>query len=105
MNYASAQYGKEGQELLCRFERRFSELDSLIYPVQRNLSGTQGGLCPAAVRFSSEPDSGLFSALDKRVDAEIKAFKSRTGLQITGQTYYRLDDGLGMDDLAYSTQN
>lgn len=65
MNYASAQYGKEGQELLCRFERRFSELDSLIYPVQRNLSGTQGGLCPAAVRFSSEPDSGLFSALDK----------------------------------------
>lgn len=23
MNYASAQYGKEGQELLCRFERRF----------------------------------------------------------------------------------
>lgn len=98
MSYASAQYGKEGQELLYRFERRFSELDSLIYPVQRNLSDTQGGQYPAAVRFSSEPDSGLFPALDKRVQEEIKAFKSRTGLQITGQTYYRLDDGLGIDE-------
>ena len=98
MSYASAQYGKEGQELLYRFERRFSELDSLIYPVQRNLSDTQGGQYPAAVRFSSEPDSGLFPALDKRVQEEIKEFKSRTGLQITGQTYYRLDDGLGIDE-------
>lgn len=98
MNYASAQYEKEGQELLYRFERRFSELDSLIYPVQRNLSDIRGGLYAADAGFSSEADSGLFHTLEKRVEAEIKAFKSHTGLQITGQTYYRLDEGLGMDE-------
>lgn len=97
VHYAFSQTG-EAKELLHRFEERFSELDSLIHPVQRNLSGIRGGLCTIAARFPEESNGGLFTALDKRVSAEIKAFKSRTGLQITGQTYYRLDEGLGMDE-------
>lgn len=97
VNYASSQT-REAGELLHRFEVRFSELDSLILPIQRNLSYTYGSLYPAETHSAPETDNGLALALDKRVEAEIKAFKSHTGLQITGQTYYRLDEGLGLDE-------
>lgn len=97
VSHAFSQTG-EGGELLHRFETRFSELDSLIYPVRRTQSDTGRDLYSADARFTTGTDNGLIPALDKRVEAEIKAFKSHTGLQITGQTYYRLDEGLGMDE-------
>lgn len=38
------------------------------------------------------------SALINRIDAEIREFKSETGLELAGQAYYRLDGPLGFDD-------
>ena len=98
MNYAFARHQPDGQELLYRFDRRFSELDSLICPVPEKRSDIRGGRLSAAPRFTPVPDDGLSGTLGKRVETEIKTFKSRTGLQITGQTYYRLDHGLGLDE-------
>lgn len=43
-------------------------------------------------------DSLYNVALDKSIEAQAKFIKSPTGLQITGQTYYRLDDNLGFND-------
>lgn len=40
----------------------------------------------------------LDNALRMRTDAQIREGNSRTGLQITGQTYWRLDNSLGFDE-------
>lgn len=37
-------------------------------------------------------------ALKRELDAEIGYLKSRNGLEATGQTYYRLDEGVGLDE-------
>lgn len=97
-NGAFSQTVTDGREILGRFELRFAELDSLLHPsrdVATDLSGDRRVPAPGSVAVSADV---IDQALDRRVEAEIKEFKSRTGLQITGQTYYRLDEGLGMDE-------
>lgn len=93
-----SQTGNDARELLQRFEQRFDELDSLILPVRKGLPDRYGSSIPGDAVCPQESDSCFSPALDKKVNAEISAFKGRTGLQVTGQTYYRLDESLGMDE-------
>lgn len=98
VNGTFAQTGTAGMEILGRFEQRFAELDSLLHPNREVSSGLYDSSHVAGTDFVPESLDKINPALDRRVEAEIKEFKSRTGLQVTGQTYYRLDGELGMDE-------
>lgn len=86
--------------LLQRFEERFHLLDSLIFLLQTT---------PDTIIWidSIQPDSyipdadsitPLDSAYMESVRLQEKAFKHKTGLQLSGQVYYRFDHSLGFDD-------
>ncbi len=86
-------------ELLERFEQRFNQLDSLIFRQPSIIgSGAEKAVSlPADLVLDASrlcPDS----LINNKVDAEIRAFKGRTGLQLSGQTYYRPDEEIGIDD-------
>lgn len=98
---------QESVELLERFERRFVELDSLIF-VSSN-SETMPSTYSKSYAFAKPKQSGCSPVHDavlplqdslvySKVDAQVRAFKSKTGLQLSGQTYYRLDEGFGLDE-------
>lgn len=86
---------QQSGHLLGQFESRFLELDSMIfsYP-QQPLAGSDyfGPATVSADRALSD------SLVGRKTDAEIAAFKSKTGLQLSGQTYYRPEGGLGSDE-------
>lgn len=87
----------EAGRLLRDFECRFAELDSLILPARRPSAGPHDHSPPDSAPLS-HPDEIYHAALDRRIAAETKEFKSRTGLHLTGQTYYRPDARFGMDE-------
>ncbi len=86
-------------KIIADFDSLFVTLNSLIFSPQANAvsnyTGTADYFAPADT-FSVSP--ALSEALRNRTKAEIKEGNSRTGLQITGQTYYRLDNSLGFDE-------
>ena len=94
---ATAQTAR-GNELLRKLSQNFVSLDTMILG-----AGHQGSDMPT-VRDVSRVDvvreglQHLDSALSKRTVAQIGELMSETGLELTGQTYYRLDEGLGFDD-------
>lgn len=88
---------EEAGQLLRDFESRFAELDSLIHPARRMLVESNDHSPPGAVVFSHS-DAAFHAALDRRVAAETEEFRSRTGLQLTGQAYYRPGECFGTDD-------
>lgn len=94
---ASAQNPK-GMEILAGFDTRFRELDSLIFKSESRPMQASGNAALNPVESSSPSRDALDRAIDSRVQAEIGEVKSLTGLRFTGQTYYRLDGALGMDD-------
>lgn len=98
-SYAVAQVNNAGMKLLERIDSRFAMLDSLIFktvPSERIVPGVFGLKAAAApVRKS---DSLFAKAVNDRVEAEIGQIRRQTGVQVTGQTYYRFDDMLGMDE-------
>lgn len=92
-------------ELLQRFESRFFLLDSLIfnptpsivYPedsAARNLPY----LPDSSLTYRSDSLSAQDSAYMELTRLQAKAYKSKTGLQLTGQAYYRFDHSLGFDE-------
>lgn len=86
--------------VLKAFERRFHQMDSLMEDI-RILSG-----------ISIEQNDNCYSLLDSLYLAkeknEVKAFKRKNGLELTGQVYQRLDNTLSFDDedqySAYATK-
>lgn len=98
-------------QLLQRFEERFILLDSLIFRVDA-VSDTDNKttvLSPTetfsddTTRYGmamSKADSltPLDSAYMERTRLQEKAFRNRTGLQLSGQVYYRFDHSLGFDE-------
>lgn len=86
---------QESDKLLEQFEERFGILDSLIFPstVSRSLSGMDT-LEWKDVMWRSA-DSAL---VDRIVEARIRTFRGKTGLQLTGQTYFRPDAHIGRDE-------
>lgn len=95
--------------ILAHFEKRFTLLDSLIFKVKGDY-GQSGDIFAEASRKYGDTqlaDSLYNEALKKSVDAQARAIKSATGLQLSGQAYMRLDDQLGIseDDDAVSRYN
>lgn len=87
--------------IIAQFERRFTTLDSLIFRVKGDYSDPSRDIFADASRKYGDTllaDSLYNDALIKSVDAQARVIKSATGLSMTGQTYYRLDDEFGFDD-------
>lgn len=101
---------QKSDSILAEFESRFIVLDSLIFGHNNPQKDTTTDLFIQASRKYGDTllaDSLYNEALDNSVRAQAKAIKSPTGLQITGQTYYRLDDTfyLNEEDDAVSRYN
>jgi hypothetical protein len=92
-----------GEAIIFDFERRFAELDSLIFP-RRTEGATHfdGDDFNAGAGWANEPlqvnPSPAGKAIDRRVSTRIAALNGATGLEITGQVYSRIDDQLGLSD-------
>lgn len=101
---------EKSDSILNLFENRFVVLDNLIFGAYNQHNNYDSNLFVEASRKygdTRKADSLYNVALEKSVDAQAKAIKSPTGLQVTGQTYYRLDDTFGFneDDEAVSRYN
>ena len=101
---------QKSDSILALFEDRFIVLDSLILGKDNPHSGVSEDIFIQASRKYGDTllaDSLYNAALDKSVEAQAKYIKSPTGLQITGQTYWRLDDQFGLteEDDAVSRYN
>ena len=88
------------QRLFDTFEKRFVALDSLIFASNDADSAT---VEHPAVHFqhwwiAQDSTSATDSLITNQVNAEVRAMKHETGLALTGQTYYRLDEGLALDE-------
>lgn len=88
------------QRLFDTFEQRFVALDSLIFASYEADSATADH---PAVHFqhwwiAQDSTSTADSLITNQVNAEVRAMKHETGLALTGQTYYRLDEGLALDE-------
>ena len=88
------------QRLFDTFEQRFVALDSLIF-VSADVDSTV--VDSPTVYFqhwwiAQDTTRVADSLITDLVDAEVRAMKHETGLALTGQTYYRLDEGLALDD-------
>lgn len=91
------------KELFQRFEKRFALIDSLIFPQGQPPGTTQGNpqfLFPAVAESVGEDlyDRSVDSLLQEKTDNRKAALKAESGLLVSGQTYYRLDENMGYDD-------
>ena len=83
------------RELFMKFESRFTLLDSLIF---KQLPLQQSSLPGIAEDTEREVHAVVDSLIYAKVENQMSAMKAETGLLISGQTYYRLDEGFGIDD-------
>ena len=90
---ASAQRLEE--KLFVRFEERFSFLDSLIF---KQAAFSAPSMFKMDAVFSQPLHNMVDSLVYEKVEKQMDAMKAETGLLISGQTYYRLDEGFGIDD-------
>ena len=92
-----AQHNKS-TELFEQFEERFHLLDSLIFTANNT---------PIAENRTT--DTNIYNTIDsiqikidslikRKTDAQKLALKHETGLSVTGQAYFRLDDNLSIDE-------
>ncbi len=95
--------------ILLSFDDRFIVLDSLIFSTTPPVSDNRDIFVESIRKYGDTliADSLYNEALRNSVNAQAKVIKSATGLQITGQGYYRLDKNLGFidDDDAVSKYN
>ena len=94
-----AQYNKS-TELFLQFQTRFNLLDSLIF-TPSNQSLVQEQTTEAIISNSTSISSiqvKIDSLIERKVDAQKLALKHETGLSVTGQAYFRLDDNLSIDE-------
>ena len=83
------------KELFVKFENHFSLLDSLIFKQQPLKCSSFPEIAEASGR---EVHAAVDSLIYAKVENQMDAMKAETGLLISGQTYYRLDEGFGIDD-------
>lgn len=87
---------KIDERLFSQFEKHFQLLDSLIFGYRAQ---TQHQALSTPDAFSNAAaNKEIDSLLTGKIEKETQAMKAETGLLISGQTYYRLDEGLGTDD-------
>ncbi len=86
-------------ELLERYEERFAQLDSLIFTPSELHSGCAEDVFSLPADSYSEISQEVSDSLiDRKVKAQIRAFRGKTGLQVSGQTYFRPDEAFGNDE-------
>lgn len=78
-------HAEKSKELLDRFDGRFQTLDSMIFATPEALAPERDGM-PAD---KQEAEALRDSLIGEKTSAEIRALNSRTGLQLSGQIYYR----------------
>lgn len=95
----------KGGEIIGRFDRAFVSLDTLIFGGSRFPDDirTEGAFRTLADRDSTAISSELDSALRVNTSAKIREGNAVTGLEVTGQAYYRLAGNGGVDDVAGET--
>ena len=94
-----AQYNKSA-ELFEQFEERFHVLDSLIFTADNTPTG-QTPTTDVSIYNTNTIDSiqiKIDSLIERKTDAQKVALKHETGLSVTGQAYFRLDDNLSIDE-------
>lgn len=98
-NAQSALFAKS-DSILMGFDNRFSELDSLIFTPYSKTPSNRDIFLESTKKYGDTliADSLYDDAMRKSVNAQAQVIKSATGLQVTGQTYYRLDNDLGITD-------
>lgn len=84
------------KELFAQFENHFQLLDSLIFTPQTIYQKAPLLKMKTASEQNAHDvvDMMLYNKVEKQMEAEM----AETGLLISGQTYYRLDEGFGIDD-------
>ena len=91
----SIQAQKSDKELFVQFENQFLLLDSLIFQQQF----LQPSSLPEIAEMSGrELQEAVDSLIYAKVENQMDAMKAENGLLVSGQTYYRLDEGFGIDD-------
>ena len=91
----SIQAQKNDKELFVQFENQFLLLDSLIFQQQF----LQPSSLPEIAEMSGrELQEAVDSLIYAKVENQMDAMKAENGLLVSGQTYYRLDEGFGIDD-------
>ena len=96
MPFSSLWAQHSDKELFEKFESHFALFDSLIFQVHP-IKVASNLDWPAGYTGKSI-NQHLDSLLHNKVEKQIKAMKAETGLLISGQTYYRLDEGFSIDD-------
>ncbi len=99
--FAQLRQKLDPDSIIAKFECRFAMLDSLIFNVNGSNHKTQSYSFNAASQKFGDTliaDSLYDEALKKSVDAQARFIKSATGLQVSGSTYYRLDNEFGFDE-------
>lgn len=93
----------EGSEMLFeRFEQRFQELDTLIMTAKVDTQAPS--LFEDSTSYMQHwlicqrHTHDIDSLVNNKVNAELREMKQSTGLSLTGQTYYRLDENLTIDE-------
>lgn len=94
-----------GSHIIGRFDSAFDDMDSLIFGRDANRQTIfAGGAVPAI--SESQPHAispELDLALQANTAAKIHESNGATGLQLTGQTYWRIAGNGGVDDVAGDT--
>ena len=83
-------------KLYQKFEEHFALMDSLIFKVDANHS-IQDFVSNHSMHRDADNEV-VDSLLYAKVEKQFSALKAETGLLVSGQTYYRLDEGFGIDD-------
>lgn len=81
--------------LFQRFETHFNLLDSLIFKGEQKISTLDTKTYELVVK--GHYPNAVDSLIDVRVEEQQRALKAETGLILSGQTYYRTGQGLGVD--------
>ena len=82
---------RSSQELLTEFEGRFAVMDSVLFRLPSNRIETFD------VTVTDRERNERIAAIDELVEANIRAMKARTGLDLRGQTYVRPGRNLSYD--------
>jgi hypothetical protein len=92
--------GKEGEVILQKLDKNFKTLDALILGrnVKSSKSNYNAGNSTFVYYNKGNNATGVDSVLSNRTIAQIGELKGETGLLVTGQTYYRPDSDLGIED-------
>ena len=79
--------------LFQRFDTHFALLDSLIFKCAPSTSDMLGASLPSREGTTSAVDS----LIADKVQAQHRALRGETGLLLSGHTYYRSGEGIGVD--------